>query len=46
MLEMAILKGVHYLVKQKLRICHQKIGAGGRAEHKITVGRKVREQRH
>lgn len=46
LLEMAILKGVYYLVKQKLRICFQEMGAGGRVERKIPVGRKVREQRH
>lgn len=45
MLEMAILKGMYYLVEQKLRICVQEMGTGGRIEHKITVGRKVREQR-
>ena len=44
MLEMAILKGVYYLVKQKLRICLQEVGTGGRVERKITVGRKVRNR--
>lgn len=44
MLEMAILKGVYCLVKQKVKICFfQKMGAGGRAELRSLWGHRDTE---